>query len=48
MIIEHFIPPEEYKKYEKVTQWSEDANDWVINHPAKHHPQQKKSTAARP
>lgn len=34
MIIENFIPPDEYKKYEKVTQWNEDLNDWVINHPA--------------
>ena len=24
LIIEHFIPPEEYKKYEGVTQWNED------------------------
>ena len=35
MIIENFIPPEEFKKHEKVTQWNEDLNDWVINHPAK-------------
>ena len=38
MIIENFIPPEEYKKYEKVTQWNEEVNDWVINHPAKINP----------
>jgi hypothetical protein len=35
MIIENFIPPEEFKKHEKVTQWNEELNDWVINHPAK-------------
>ena len=35
MIIENFMPAEEYKKYEKVTQWNEDINDWVIFHPAK-------------
>lgn len=41
IIIENFIPPEEYKKYEKVTQWKEDINDWVIFHPAKKFPQKK-------
>lgn len=35
MIIENFIPPEEFKKIEKVTVWNEEANDWVIMHPAK-------------
>jgi kinesin family member 3B len=35
IICENFIPPEEYKKYEKVTVWNEEINDWVINHPAK-------------
>ena len=35
MIIEDFIPSEELKKIEKVTQWSEEENDWVIVHPAK-------------
>lgn len=35
MIIENFIPKDEYKKYENVTVWNEDVNDWVINHPAK-------------
>lgn len=35
MIIENFVPPEEFKKIEKVTQWNEELNDWVINHPAK-------------
>lgn len=35
LIIEHFVPIEEYNKYEKVTVWNEEHNDWVINHPAK-------------
>lgn len=35
LIIEHFVPTEEYSKYEKQTVWSEEHNDWVINHPAK-------------
>lgn len=43
MIIENFMPPEEYKKYEKVTQWNEDQNDWVIFHPAKKFAQKKDS-----
>jgi hypothetical protein len=37
LLIEHFIPPEEYRKHEKQVQWSEEVNDWVINHPAKSH-----------
>lgn len=37
LLIEHFIPPEEYRKHEKQVQWSEEVNDWVINHPAKAH-----------
>jgi kinesin family protein 3/17 len=37
IICENFIPPDEYKKYEKVTVWNENQNDWVINHPAKVH-----------
>ena len=35
LIIENFVPPEEYKKYEAQTVWNETENDWVINHPAK-------------
>jgi len=35
IICENFIPPDEYKKYEKVTVWNEEVNDWQINHPAK-------------
>ena len=34
MIIGDFIPPEEFRKYEQVTTWNENDNDWVINHPA--------------
>ena len=43
LIIEHFIPTEEYTKQEKVTVWSEEYNDWVINHPAKYKGQNKAS-----
>ena len=42
MIIENFIPKDEYKKYENVTVWNEDVNDWVINHPAKINPMKVK------
>jgi len=35
MIIENFIPPEEYKKIEKCTEWNDDQQDWIIVHPAK-------------
>ena len=33
LIIENFIPPEDYKKIEKITEWNEDINDWVIKKP---------------
>lgn len=33
LIIENFIPPEEYKKMEKMTDWNEDINDWTIKNP---------------
>ena len=33
LIIENFIPPEDYKKIEKITEWSDDINDWVIRKP---------------
>ena len=33
MIIENFIPEEEYKKVEKNAEWKEDINDWVIKNP---------------
>lgn len=44
MIIENFIPTEEYKKYEKVTVWNDEVNDWVINHPAKINPHKPKES----
>ena len=34
MIIENFIPVDEFKKLEKVTEWNEEEQDWVIVHPA--------------
>jgi kinesin family protein 3/17 len=33
LIIEHFVPPEDYKKLEKQTEWSEEHNDWFIRAP---------------
>lgn len=36
MIIEYMIPPEEYRKYEKIAEWSEDINDWVIANPTQY------------
>ena len=33
MIIEYMIPPEEYRKYEKIAEWNEQINDWVITNP---------------
>ena len=33
LIIENFIPPEDYKKIEKITEWNDDINDWVIKKP---------------
>ncbi len=33
MIIEYMIPPEEYRKYEKIAEWNEEVNDWVISNP---------------
>lgn len=33
MIIENFIAPEEYRKYEKIAEWDEDLNDWSIRNP---------------
>tara|TARA_B110000503_G_scaffold100414_1_gene150274 strand:- start:290 stop:481 length:192 start_codon:yes stop_codon:yes gene_type:complete len=44
MIIDNFIPVDEYKKYEKVTVWNEEVNDWVINHPAKINPHKPKES----
>lgn len=33
MIIENYIPPEEFKKVEKMAHWSEEINDYVIKNP---------------
>jgi len=33
MIIEYMVPPEEYRKYEKIAEWNEEVNDWQINNP---------------
>ncbi len=33
MIIEYMIPPEEYRKYEKIAEWNDEVNDWVISNP---------------
>lgn len=33
MIIDNFIAPEEYRKYEKIAEWDEDHNDWSIRNP---------------
>ena len=33
MIIENFIPPEDFKKIEKQCEWNEEINDWVIKKP---------------
>ena len=44
MIIESFVIPEEFKKIEKVTEWNETENDWVIKHPAQNKKSLKKKT----
>lgn len=36
MIIEYMIPPEEFRKYEKIAEWSEEINDWVISNPTQY------------
>jgi len=36
MIIEYMIPPEEYRKYEKIAERSEEINDWVISNPTQY------------
>lgn len=33
LIIENFMPPEEYKKMEKIIEWNEEINDWYIRQP---------------
>lgn len=42
-IIEAFIPPDEFKKIEKLTEWNEDQQDWIIQHPAQLKKKQKDS-----
>ena len=27
------IPPEEFRKYEKIAEWNEDIGDWTIKNP---------------
>lgn len=46
MIIEYFIPPEEYRKYEKLADWNEEINDWQIVNPV--HFRDLKSGSKRP
>lgn len=33
LIIDNFIPPEDYKKIEKITEWNDEINDWTIRKP---------------
>ena len=33
LIIENFIPHDEYKKMEKMIEWNDELNDWVIRTP---------------
>jgi len=33
MIIEFMIPPEEFRKYEKIAEWDDEVNDWTIRNP---------------
>lgn len=33
LIIEYFIPLDEYRKYEKIAEWNEEINDWTIRNP---------------
>ena len=33
IIIDNFIPHEEFKKMEKMIEWNEEINDWVIKTP---------------
>lgn len=48
LITENFIPPEEFKKYEQVTSWNDEENDWVINHPAQKNFQKNPVGSKRP
>lgn len=33
LIIENFIPTDEFKKIEKMAEWNEEINDWTIKNP---------------
>ena len=33
MIIDYMIPPEEFRKYEKIAEWNDDIGDWTIKNP---------------
>lgn len=49
MIIDSFIPQDEFRKIEKITEWNEAEEDWVIVHPAqKKHKAPKKNDSKRP
>jgi len=47
MIIDNFIPPEDFKKIEKMTEWNEEINDWTIRNPLMKDPSSK-SKSGRP
>ena len=34
VIIDYFIPPEDYRKVEKIAEWNEEVNDWTIRNPS--------------
>lgn len=34
LIIDHMIPPLEFKKYEKIAEWNDQENDWTIRNPS--------------
>ena len=48
LIIDNFVPPEEYRKYEQQTVWNEEANDWILNHPAQKKALKKVEGSRRP
>ena len=33
LIIDHFIPVVDFKKYEKIAEWNDEENDWTIRNP---------------
>ena len=34
MIIDYFIPSEEFRKVEKIAEWDDKLNDWTIRNPS--------------